>query len=102
MTHVTIVGAGLVGCLLSAYLAQAGHEVTIFEQAPDPREVTPISNRSISITVAVRGFRALDKVGIGDIVRQKSIPIYGRMIHPPVGQQTFQPYSTNKEANYAM
>lgn len=102
MTHVTIVGAGLVGCLLSAYLAQAGHEVTIFEQAPDPREVTPISNRSISITVAVRGFRALDKVGIGDIVRQKSIPIYGRMIHLPVGQQTFQPYSINKEANYAM
>ncbi|MCC6606148.1 MAG: FAD-dependent monooxygenase [Anaerolineae bacterium] len=102
MTHVTIVGAGLVGCLLSIYLAQAGHKVTIFDQMPDPRQVAPKSNRSISITIAVRGFRALDKVGIGDAVRQISIPIYGRMIHASSGQQTFQPYSPKNEANYAM
>lgn len=102
MTHVTIVGAGLVGCLLSVYLAQAGHEVTVFEQIPDPRQVTPKSNRSISITVSVRGFRALDEVGIGDAVRQMCIPIYGRMIHPLSGQQTFQPYSINQEANFAL
>ncbi len=102
MTHVTIVGAGLVGCLLSAYLAQAGHTVTVYEQAPDPRQIAPKSNRSISITVSVRGFRALDEVGIGDAVRQMSVPIYGRMIHDYSGQQTFQPYSTNREANHAI
>ena len=102
MEHIAIVGAGLVGNLLAIYLARAGYPVTLFERSPDPRCSPPKTDRSVSITVAVRGFCALDPVGLGDIVRQHAIPIYGRIIHDEAGACTYQPYGANCEANQAI
>jgi len=36
--HIAIAGAGLVGSLLSIYLAQRGHRVSVFERRPDMRK----------------------------------------------------------------
>jgi kynurenine 3-monooxygenase len=102
MEHLVIVGAGLVGNLLALYLAQAGYQVSVYERLPDPRLVASRSDRSVNITVAERGFCALDAVGVGDLVRQNSIPIYGRIIHPEEGDCTYQPYGANREANQAI
>lgn len=102
MEHIAIIGAGLVGNLLAIYLARAGYRVTLFERSPDPRHTPPKADRSVSITVSVRGFSALDPVGLGDVVRQQAIPIYGRLIHDEGGACTYQPYGANREANHAI
>lgn len=102
MAHLVIVGAGLVGSMLALYLARAGYQVSVYERLPDPRLVVPRSDRSVNITVAARGFCALDNIGVGDLVRQKAIPIYGRMIHDEQGNCTYQPYGSNREANQAI
>ena len=36
--NISLVGAGLVGSLLSMYLAKRGHKVTIFERRSDMRK----------------------------------------------------------------
>lgn len=102
MEHLVIVGAGLVGNLLALYLARAGYQVSVYERLPDPRLVVSRSDRSVNITVAVRGFCALDAVGVGDLVRQNAIPIYGRIIHDEQGDCTYQPYGAKREANQAI
>ncbi|MEM7533418.1 MAG: NAD(P)/FAD-dependent oxidoreductase [Chloroflexota bacterium] len=102
MKQLAIVGAGLVGNLLALYLARAGYQVSVYERLPDPRITSLRADRSVNITVAVRGFCALDAVGIGDIVRQNAIPIYGRIIHDEKGDCTYQPYGANREANQAI
>jgi kynurenine 3-monooxygenase len=102
MEHLVIVGAGLVGNLLALHLAQAGYRVSVYDRLPDPRLAAPRADRSVNITVAARGFCALDAVGVGDLVRQNSIPIYGRIIHDEQGDCTYQPYGANREANQAI
>jgi NADPH-dependent 2,4-dienoyl-CoA reductase/sulfur reductase-like enzyme len=47
MAHVVIVGAGLVGSMLTLYLARAGYQVSVYERLPDPRlVVAEFENRS--------------------------------------------------------
>ena len=35
--NITVVGGGLVGSLLTVFLAKRGHTVNLFERRPDPR-----------------------------------------------------------------
>lgn len=102
MEHIIIVGAGLVGSLLSVYLARAGFKVSVYERNSDPRQINLQSGRSINITLSERGFQALDAVGAGDTVRELCIPIYGRIMHAQDGELTYQPYGNNKEAIYSI
>ena len=102
MKNITIVGCGLVGCLLAISLAREGYNVTVYERDTDPRERPTPSNRSINVTVSARGFRALETVGLAEAVRSKSIPVYGRLIHGRDCSLVFQPYGVNREANYAL
>ncbi|MEM7537324.1 MAG: NAD(P)/FAD-dependent oxidoreductase [Chloroflexota bacterium] len=96
-----VVGAGLVGAVLSMHLAQAGFKVQLYEKRGDPREMKPKLDRSINITLCERGFRSLDMIGVGDLVREYCIPLYGRIIHG-VNGQTYQPYGNRNEAIYAI
>ncbi|MEH1806251.1 FAD-dependent oxidoreductase [Nostoc sp.] len=100
--NIIIVGAGLVGSLLSVYLARAGFKVSVYERNSDPRQVSLQSDRSINITLSERGFHALDAVGAGDMVRRLCIPVYGRIIHAQNDQLNYQPYGNNKEAIYSI
>jgi len=102
LAEVIVVGAGLIGPLLSVFLAKEGHRVTVFDRTPDSREASLAANRSINLTLCDRGFRALDSAGAGDIVRRLSVPAYGRLIHAVNGDLAYQPYGNNNEAIYSI
>lgn len=93
---VVIVGAGLSGCLLAAYLAQRGHRVRVFERRGDPRVAGYAGGRSINLALSVRGLWGLAGAGLDELVmRQDAIPMPGRMLHDREGRTSFQPYSKN-------
>jgi kynurenine 3-monooxygenase len=102
VADVVIIGAGLVGSLLSIFLARRGYTVCVFERKSDIRQAAPVSGRSINLTLCHRGFAALDRVGVGDAVRAIAIPAYGRAIHDETGQVSFQPYGNSGEALYSI
>jgi kynurenine 3-monooxygenase len=100
--NVTILGGGLVGCLLSIYLAQRGHQIQIVERRSDPRKLPWDAGRSINLALSDRGWNALEGVGLADRVRQTGIPMYGRMMHSPEGKLTYQPYGEEGQAIYSV
>ena len=91
-TKVTIIGAGLVGSLLSIYLAKRGYQVSISERRADMRKETMSAGRSINLALSDRGIKALDEAGVMDIIKPLCIPMHGRYIHKPDGTSAFQPY----------
>jgi kynurenine 3-monooxygenase len=102
MENIIVVGAGLVGSLLSVYLARAGFKVSVYERNPDPRTVNLQSDRSINITLCERGLQSLSAVGAAEAVLEFCIPVYGRVIHDRHGESTYQPYGNNQEALYSI
>src|SRR5579872_4801546 len=90
--HIAIAGAGLVGSLLSIYLAKRGHRITVFERRPDMRKQTVDGGRSINLALSNRGLRALDEVGLTDEIKKTAIPMHGRVMHDRQSTLTFQPY----------
>lgn len=101
-THITIVGAGLVGSLLACHLGKRGYKVTVYEKRPDLRKRTLVAGRSINLALSTRGWKALDGVGIGDKVRQAGIPMKGRMLHDLEGNLSFQPYGIDDQAIWSI
>ncbi len=102
MKDINIVGGGLVGSLLAAYMSNKGHKVQVFERRPDMRKQTISAGRSINMACSTRGWKALDKVGVGDLVRKEAIAMKGRMMHDVEGNLTFQPYGKEDEAIYSI
>jgi kynurenine 3-monooxygenase len=102
MDEIIVIGAGLVGSVLSMFLAKSGYRVEVFERNPDVRRADLTSGRSINLTLCDRGFSALDALGAGDIVRAISVPAYGRLIHDVKSDLSFQPYGNNNEAIYSI
>ncbi|SEG91125.1 kynurenine 3-monooxygenase [Nonomuraea solani] len=94
--EVTIVGAGLVGCLLACFLARRNHHVTLYERRPDPRQEGADRGRSINLAISERGIDALRRLGLDGKVLDAAIPMPGRMMHAPDGALTFQPYSADR------
>jgi len=90
--QVTIIGAGLVGSLLSIYLSKQGYKVKIFERRPDMRKASISAGRSINLALSDRGIQALEEVGIMDSIRTIAIPMHGRQMHLADGQSTYQAY----------
>ncbi len=88
----TLVGAGLVGSLLSLYLARRGADVRVLERRADMRKERIRAGRSINLAISVRGLHALGRVGLGEKALQHAIPMRGRAIHPADGPLVFQPY----------
>lgn len=102
MTRIMIIGAGLVGSVLAMFLARRGYKVDVYERQPDLREVETQGGRSINLTLCERGFKALDDIGVGHIIRGISVPAYGRLIHDVKGGVTLQPYGNNNEAIHSI
>ncbi len=98
----TVMGAGLVGSLLSLYLARRGHAVQVFERRADPRRAGFQEGRSINLALSDRGWRALEGVGVADDIRQVGIPMYGRVMHDAQSQLTRQPYGQDGQAIYSV
>jgi kynurenine 3-monooxygenase len=90
--HITVIGAGPAGSLLSIYLARRGYQVTVYERRPDLRRVEIPAGRSINLALANRGIHALAEIGLLDQVNKLLIPMRGRMIHAEGGALQLQPY----------
>ncbi|MBC7696467.1 MAG: FAD-dependent monooxygenase [Burkholderiales bacterium] len=100
--NITVVGAGLVGSLVSIYLAKRGYKVDIYERRPDMRKADIIAGRSINLALSDRGWRGLEGVGIADEIRKIAIPMYGRSIHLKDGTSAYQQYGKDNHAIYSV
>lgn len=96
--NITIIGAGLVGSLLSIYLSRRGYKVKVYERRGDMRKEKMSAGRSINLALSDRGLLALEKVGLAEEIKKISIPMHGRYIHNLDGSTAFQPYG--KEGQY--
>jgi kynurenine 3-monooxygenase len=96
-----LIGSGLAGGLLAAYLGRRGYEVDLYERRAEPREGNIVGGRSINLALSTRGIHALEQLGIADEVLQHAIPMRGRMIHDKSGDLHFAPYDVdpNKHIN---
>jgi kynurenine 3-monooxygenase len=96
--NVTVIGAGLVGSLLSIYLSKRGYKLKIYERRADMRKENLIAGRSINLALSDRGIKALEEVGLMDEIRKICIPMHGRFMHNADGSTAYQPYG--KEGQY--
>jgi kynurenine 3-monooxygenase len=91
-TRFVLIGSGLAGGLLAAYLGRRGYDVDLYERRADPREGNIVGGRSINLALSTRGIYALEQLGIADEVLRHAIPMRGRMIHDKSGALHFSPY----------
>ena len=91
-TRFVLIGSGLAGGLLGAYLGRRGYDVDLYERRADPREGNIVGGRSINLALSTRGIHALEQLGIADEVLRHAIPMRGRMIHDKSGDLHFAPY----------
>jgi len=68
--EIVISGAGLVGSLLSIFLARRNYKVTILEQRSDMRKSSAEVGKSINLALSNRGWKPLEEIGITDRVRK--------------------------------
>jgi kynurenine 3-monooxygenase len=90
-----LIGSGLAGGLLAAYLGRRGYDVDLYERRADPREGNIVGGRSINLAISTRGIHALERIGIADEALQHAIPMRGRMIHDKSGALHFTPYDVD-------
>ncbi len=97
MAKFVLIGSGLAGGLLAAYLSRRGYDVDLYERRADPREGNIVGGRSINLAVSTRGIHALEQIGIADEVLKHAIPMRGRMIHPAGAGRApiFTPYDVD-------
>lgn len=99
---VTLIGAGLVGSLLSIYLARRGYSVDVYERRPDMRTNRMSAGRSINLALSDRGWRGLERVGIAEEIRKVALPMSGRMMHGVDRSLVYQPYGKEGQAIYSV
>ena len=87
-----LIGSGLAGGLMAAYLGRRGYEVELYERRGDPREGNIVGGRSINLALSTRGIYALEQLDIANEVLRHAIPMRGRMIHDKSGGLHFSPY----------
>src|SRR5947208_4364882 len=91
-TKFTLIGSGLAGGVLAAYLGRRGYEVELHERRADPRAGNFVGGRSINLALSTRGIHALKELGIADQVLRHAIPMRGRLIHDRDGALHFAAY----------
>ena len=95
MTKFTLIGSGLAGGMMAAFLGRRGHEVDLYERRADPHAGNLVGGRSINLALSTRGIHALEQLGIADEVMRHAIPMRGRMIHDKSGELHFTPYDAD-------
>ncbi|WP_010177480.1 FAD-dependent oxidoreductase [Aquimarina agarilytica] len=98
---IAIVGSGLVGSLLAIYLRKRNYQITVFDRRPDIRKIK-FSGRSINLAMSVRGWNALEAIGIKEEVEGLGIPMYHRYIHVNTKDDYTQKYGKDGEAIYSI
>src|SRR5437660_3368324 len=92
-----LIGSGLAGGLLAAYLGRRGYEVDLHERRADPSEGNIVGGRSINLAISTRGIHALEQIGIAEEALRHAIPMRGRMIHDRSGALHFTPYDVDPQ-----
>ena len=95
MVKFVLIGSGLAGGLLAAYLGRRGYHVDLYERRTDPREGNIVGGRSINLAISTRGIHALKQLGMADEALRHAIPMRGRMIHDRSGALHFTPYDVD-------
>ena len=88
----TLIGSGLAGGLLAAFLGRRGTRSISTNAGPTHARATLVGGRSINLALSTRGIHALQQLGIADEVLRHAIPMRGRMIHDKSGDLHFSPY----------
>ena len=102
LPKITIVGAGLVGSLLSCFLAKRGYEINVYERRQDMRKANISAGKSINLAISTRGWLALEKAGLKTQMEPMAIPMHARMIHQEDGTTDVQAYGKDGEAIYSI
>lgn len=102
MEKILVIGSGLVGSVVSALMADLGHEVEVCDRHPDPRSARAVGGRSINLTICERGFAALRRIGADNAVREVAVPCRGRIIHGADGRSASQPYDNQGSAIWSV
>jgi kynurenine 3-monooxygenase len=95
---ITLIGAGLAGCLLAIYLARRGFSVQVFERRPDMRKRAIPAGRSINLSLSTRGIHALQEVELYGKLEAHLVAMPGRMIHGEKSELLYQPYGGDPSA----
>ena len=95
MAKFVLIGSGLAGGLLAAYLGRRGYDVDLYERRADPRQGNIVGGRSINLAISTRGIHALEQIGLADEALQNAIPMRGRMVHDKFGALHFSPYDVD-------
>lgn len=100
---ITLIGAGLAGCLLAIYLARRGFAVKIFERRADMRRQDVPAGRSINLSLSERGIYALKELGLYQAIQTELIAMPGRMLHLNNADIQFQAYgSRDTDVHYSV
>ena len=99
---ITIIGAGLVGTFWGILLRKKGFNVTVIEKRSDPRLSGSETGRSINLILTSRAKNAFEQIGKWKQIKQRTIPVKGRMIHSRESVLTYQPYGQLGEENYSV
>ena len=99
---VIIVGAGLAGSLCALYMLKRGFKVRLYERRADMRKAVLVAGRSINLALSVRGWTALEKVGVDAHVKEISIAMPKRVMHDLEGNLTDQFYGNKDQAIYSV
>ena len=97
-TKVTLIGAGLAGCLLAIYLARRGISVQVFERRPDMRKQAIAAGRSINLSLSARAIHPLQEIELYEKVEAHLVAMPGRMIHSEKSELLYQPYGRDPSA----
>lgn len=85
------------GAMMATYLARRGCQVGVYERRGDMRREPIEKGKSINMTLAARGLKALEEVGLLDEVMRMTMPLKGRIVHELSNQVTYQPYGKNDD-----
>ncbi len=78
---ICIVGSGLVGTMLSVFLGKAGYKVDVYEKRSDPRVENITRGRTIGLSLSKRGWDALSKIGLEEVIRANTKATNSRAVH---------------------
>jgi 2-polyprenyl-6-methoxyphenol hydroxylase-like FAD-dependent oxidoreductase len=76
----TVVGGGIGGAVTALLLARAGVETTVIESRPDPRSA------GAALALAANGLAVLDRLGLGDAVRDRGTILRGGVLRDERGR----------------
>jgi len=99
---IAVIGAGLIGSLLSHALRKLNYNVHVYERYNDIR-ISEVQGKSINLVMTHRGLRATALLGIQEELIAIGKHVYGRRMWLPGEAETrFQPYGREKECNYSV